>query len=650
MTNSDFPTLPSTEGDTTIVASVGSLPHNFGFGAGATLKDSLDGLHARLAIPARYEVLDELGRGGMGIVYKVRDVETCEIVAIKILKPGIASDPAMRENLRKEVCLARKVTHKNVCRIHEFTRSETTACISMEYVDGESLLSKLHRRGALSVADAVEIAQQICAGLREAHAQGIVHRDLKPANIVIARDRAVKIMDFGVARRTRDAGDQTTGTLAGTPAYMSPEQLEMKPVTASTDIYAVGLVLYEMVTGAPAFSGENAIALALQQIREMPKRPSEIISTIPAKLDAAILKCLEKDPAKRFASVDDLSVTLGRALGPATSPSLPAIDLAKLEPVKIAARTVARAAVADFSLLGKTIKRSAVRVAETARPKAERWIAAVRTHNWHSRLSRKAQGVAFGAMLFGTTLVFAFMVRQEIHAEPSSSLRTAVMAAAPPSQSAAPADSSQPAPPTPFDEKEFEFQTTPVAASAGTDVQPDQDAAPSSTMKSQHVPNANARLARAVFTSTIQKSRSQPRPLSQKIAPTPAVAAVPASSTIASTSPSALSIPVDDGALSSATLLTLQPATARSAPNASAQPQPPLSEPYLEVGSFNDSDWADEAVNRLSRLGFAAFAVHKSRLWIQSYHVEVGPFKTTNGLESAEARLAANGFKSHAVK
>src|ERR1700730_13228314 len=152
------------------------------------------------SIPSRYEVLSQVGNGGMGVVYKVRDLETDEIVALKILKPEIARDPAVQENFKRELCLARKITHKNVCRIHDFSRSNGTAYASMELIEGESLLSRLNRVGALPVSEAFEIARQICAGLQEAHAQGIVHRDLKPANIMLDRSGTVKIMDFGVAR------------------------------------------------------------------------------------------------------------------------------------------------------------------------------------------------------------------------------------------------------------------------------------------------------------------------------------------------------------------------------------------------------------------------------------------------------------------
>src|SRR5713226_10498750 len=265
------------------------------------------------SIPPRYEVLSQVGTGGTGVVYKVRDLETDEIVALKILKPEIATDPAVQDNFKRELCLARKITHKNVCRIHDFSRSNGTAYASMEFIEGESLLSKLNRVGALPVNQAFEIALQICAGLREAHAQGIVHRDLKPANIMLDRKGAVKIMDFGVARLIEGNGPMT-GTIVGTPAYMAPEQAELKPVGPCTDIYALGLVLYEMITGSPAFHGDSPVAVALKQIREYPKRPREIVPKLSHPVEAAILKCLQKDPAKRFQSVNELGAALERAV------------------------------------------------------------------------------------------------------------------------------------------------------------------------------------------------------------------------------------------------------------------------------------------------------------------------------------------------
>ncbi len=271
-------------------------------------------------IPPRYEVLSQIGSGGTGIVYKVRDLETNEIVALKILKPEIASDPDAQENFKRELCLARKITHKNVCRIYEFSRLNGTAYTSMELIEGESLSSKLYRVGSLPVEEAVQIARQISAGLREAHAQGIVHRDLKPGNIMLDSNGTVKIMDFGIARMAQRDGPMT-GTIAGTPAYMSPEQAELKPVGPCADIYALGLVLYEMITGVPAFTGDSPVAVAIKQIQEYPKWPREIMPQLSRGLNAVIMKCLQKDPAKRFQSVEQFEIALMRAarIAPASS-------------------------------------------------------------------------------------------------------------------------------------------------------------------------------------------------------------------------------------------------------------------------------------------------------------------------------------------
>ena len=190
-----------------------------------TYRGVQDRLAAASHIPPRYQVLSQIGSGGTGILYKVRDLETREIVALKILKPEIASDPDVQENLKRELLLARKITHKNVCRIHEFSRSNGTTYTSMEYVEGESLASRLNRVGSLPLQEALEIGRQICAGLREAHLQGIVHRDLKPANIMLDRNGCVKIMDFGIARSVERDGP-LTATIVGTAAYMAPEQAE----------------------------------------------------------------------------------------------------------------------------------------------------------------------------------------------------------------------------------------------------------------------------------------------------------------------------------------------------------------------------------------------------------------------------------------
>ncbi len=261
------------------------------------------------ALSQRYDILSEAGHGNMGNVYKARDRETGETVALKLIKPEIASDQAMTERFKNELLFARKITHKNVCRVYEFNRVGGIAYTSMEFVEGESLRSVLSRFGGLPVRKGVDLASQICSGLKEAHAQGIVHRDLKPENVMIDTHGNVKIMDFGIAR-SMEAGTRLTGAMIGTPAYMAPEQVSGKPVDFRTDIYALGLVLYEMFTGSETFRADTAVAIALKQMQEAPAPPHDIDPNIPVYIERAILKCLEKDPAKRFQSIAELENAL----------------------------------------------------------------------------------------------------------------------------------------------------------------------------------------------------------------------------------------------------------------------------------------------------------------------------------------------------
>ena len=275
---------------------------------------------ALAALSQRYEILAEAGHGSMGNVYKARDRETGEIVALKLLKPEIASDQAMMDRFKNELLFARKITHKNVCRVHEFNRLGGIAYTSMEFVEGESLRSVLNRFGGLPVRKAIDLVLQICSGLKEAHAQGIVHRDLKPENIMIDAQGNVKIMDFGIAR-SMEAVTRMTGSMVGTPAYMAPEQVAGKPVDYRTDIYSLGLILYEMFTGTAAFRADNAVAVALKQMRESPVPPHEIDPQIPVPIERAILKCLEKEAAKRFQSIGELESAL-RPQGAASAATL----------------------------------------------------------------------------------------------------------------------------------------------------------------------------------------------------------------------------------------------------------------------------------------------------------------------------------------
>ncbi len=262
-------------------------------------------------LASRYEALDTLGEGGMGLVYRVRDRETSEILALKLLRPEIARDPAMMERFKDEIRLARRITHKNVCRIYDFNRVDDLAYITMEYVDGESLRAYLKRANKLPPERVIDLARQIAAGLGEAHAQGVVHRDLKPENVLLARDGMVKLMDFGIARAL-GSNTTTTQTVIGTPGYMAPEQSQGKVVDQRADLYALGLILYECLTGQRAFSGTTPVEVALKQLKERPVPPRKFMSGTPPHLEAIVMRCLEKEPARRFASAAELQRALAQ--------------------------------------------------------------------------------------------------------------------------------------------------------------------------------------------------------------------------------------------------------------------------------------------------------------------------------------------------
>jgi len=270
--------------------------------ATATFQTPGKGLERGTTFARRFEIIEEIGKGGMGTVYKAYDSKIREVVALKLLKPEIASDLEVIERFRNEIKLARQVSHRHVCRMYDLGEEWLSIYISMEYVAGEDLKKFIHRAGHLNEAKALDLAKQILEGLVEAHRLGVVHRDLKPQNIMIDRDGNAKIMDFGIARSLHTKGVTGTGVIIGTPEYMAPEQAEGRDVDHRADIYALGAILFEMVTGRVPFEGETPLSIVLKHRSEPPVDPQTINTQISEGMSRVILKCLEKNRESRYQS------------------------------------------------------------------------------------------------------------------------------------------------------------------------------------------------------------------------------------------------------------------------------------------------------------------------------------------------------------
>lgn len=258
----------------------------------------------------RYQIIEELGKGGMGWVYKVLDKETKEKIALKLIKPDIASDKKTIERFRNELTSARKIVQKNVCRMYDLNKEQNNYYITMEFVSGGDLKKLIRRTKQLAVGTVISIAKQICDGLSEAHSQGIVHRDLKPNNIMIDDNGNVRIMDFGIARTIKGKGITGSGVIIGTPEYMSPEQVEAKDIDQRSDIYSLGIIMYEMLTGRLPFEADTPFAIGVKHKSEAPTHPKELNPQIPDDLSGVILKCLEKDRENRYQSAADVQTEL----------------------------------------------------------------------------------------------------------------------------------------------------------------------------------------------------------------------------------------------------------------------------------------------------------------------------------------------------
>jgi serine/threonine protein kinase/tetratricopeptide (TPR) repeat protein len=254
----------------------------------------------------RYQIIEQLGRGGMGRVYRALDIKTREEVAIKLIRPDIAEDKRTLERFVNEIKLAHKISHRNIGKMYHLGEDQGHHYITMEYVPGEDLKSFIRRSRRLDIATTVAIAKQVCSGLAEAHDAGIVHRDLKPGNIMIDKDGNAKILDFGIARAVGTQGVTAEGSVIGTPEYMSPEQVEGRDSDRRSDIYSFGVIMFEMVTGRLPFAADTPFLVAFKQQSEKPTPPEDLNPQTPPQLSAVILRCLAKDPARRYQTTEDV--------------------------------------------------------------------------------------------------------------------------------------------------------------------------------------------------------------------------------------------------------------------------------------------------------------------------------------------------------
>ncbi|KAA0024925.1 Stk1 family PASTA domain-containing Ser/Thr kinase [Antrihabitans cavernicola] len=278
----------------------------------------------------RYELGEILGFGGMSEVHLARDLRLSRDVAIKVLRADLARDPTFYLRFRREAQNAAALNHPAIVAVYDTGEAETDAgplpYIVMEYVEGDTLRDIVRGKGPMAPRRAMEVIADVCAALDFSHRNGIVHRDMKPANIMINKSGAVKVMDFGIARAIADSSSPMTQTAAviGTAQYLSPEQARGEQVDARSDVYSLGCVLYEILTGEPPFTGDSPVAVAYQHVREDPQLPSRVYKGVPRELDSVILKAMSKNPANRYQSAAEMRSDLVRVLG-GQKPSAPMV-------------------------------------------------------------------------------------------------------------------------------------------------------------------------------------------------------------------------------------------------------------------------------------------------------------------------------------
>ncbi|HXL21267.1 MAG TPA: protein kinase [Candidatus Dormibacteraeota bacterium] len=271
----------------------------------------------------RYEIVRLLGQGGMGAVYQAEDRELERKVALKVIRADMAANPEILRRFKQELILARQITHKNVIRIFDLAQADGIKFITMEYIDGEDLQSVLRRKKKLAAAEAANIISQVCRALEAAHAEGVVHRDLKPQNIMLDKSGRAFVMDFGVARSMLTSGMTQTGAIIGTPDYMSPEQAKGQAIDARSDLFAVGIIFYEMLSATAPFEADTTMAKLWKRTNE-PARPlAELDKTIPPSLSDIVNKCLEIRPENRYASAIELLQQIEMWQGPQAGTRVP---------------------------------------------------------------------------------------------------------------------------------------------------------------------------------------------------------------------------------------------------------------------------------------------------------------------------------------